>query len=52
MVFADAPYHPPVEPHCPYTDIPPEELPAESNLKIKMVDGVYRVYEDDEQKEK
>uniref|UniRef100_H2Z4Z0 AMP deaminase n=1 Tax=Ciona savignyi TaxID=51511 RepID=H2Z4Z0_CIOSA len=40
-----APYHPPLNTECPYTNVDPKTLPEESNFKFKMVDGVFRVYE-------
>jgi len=50
-VSEDAPYHPPVEHRCPYTDFSPEDFPADSEMKIKMVNGVFRVYKDEHHKE-
>jgi len=51
-MIPDAPYHPPVEHRCPYTDFSPEDFPADSEMKIKMVNGVFRVYKDEHHKEK
>uniref|UniRef100_H2Z4Y7 Uncharacterized protein n=1 Tax=Ciona savignyi TaxID=51511 RepID=H2Z4Y7_CIOSA len=44
-ISKDAPYHPPLNTECPYTNVDPKTLPEESNFKFKMVDGVFRVYE-------
>nr|CAB3221499.1 AMP deaminase 2 [Phallusia mammillata] len=48
MISRDAPYHPPVEHECPYSDVDPSKMPQDSPMKIKMVDGVFRVYEDEQ----
>nr|XP_002121216.3 AMP deaminase 2 isoform X1 [Ciona intestinalis] len=46
-ISKDAPYHPPLNTECPYTNVDPKTLPAKSEMKVKIVDGVFRVYENE-----
>jgi len=47
-VCADAPYHPPLLVQNPYEEIHREGMPGDSEMKVQMLNGVFRVYADEE----
>ncbi|XP_076800140.1 AMP deaminase 2-like isoform X2 [Clavelina lepadiformis] len=51
-ISEDAPYHHPAQTANPYHNVSSSKMPQDSNMKIEMLNGVFRVYHDAEHLEK